>query len=83
MRQIGDITGKSFDALYIVGGGSQDNYLNALTAKTCGIPVYTGPTEATAIGNLLCQAIASGALADLAAARKLVRDSFELGVFHP
>jgi len=81
IREIADITGKQFSALHIVGGGSQDNYLNALTAKTCGITVYTGPTEATAIGNLLCQAIAAGDLADLSAARQVVRDSFELGKF--
>lgn len=81
IREIAEITGKQFTALYIVGGGSQDNYLNDLTAKTCGITVYTGPTEATAIGNLLCQAIAAGALEDLSAARQVVRDSFELGRF--
>lgn len=81
IREIADITGKQFSALYIVGGGSQDNYLNALTAKTCGITVYTGPTEATAIGNLLCQAIAAGDLSGLAAARQVVRDSFRLGRF--
>ena len=52
-------------------------------ARSCGLPVYTGPTEATAIGNLLCQAIAGGELADLAAARQLVRKSFALGRYEP
>ena len=83
LGELEQMTGRHFDALHIVGGGSQDAYLNALTAKTCGIPVLAGPTEATAIGNLLSQLIAGGALSGLAEARQLVRRSTELRRFEP
>ena len=75
------ISGKKLDALHIIGGGSRDALLNELTAKTTGKRILTGPTEATALGNLLMQMIAAGELADLAAARALIRNSVELGEF--
>ena len=62
----------------IVGGGSQDGYLNQLTADATGLPVYAGPTEATALGNLMVQMLAAGEFPDLAAARKAVRHSFSI-----
>ena len=73
--------GKKYDTLHIIGGGSRDALLNELTAKTTGKRILTGPTEATALGNLLMQMIAAGELADLAAARALIRNSVELGEF--
>lgn len=73
--------GKKYDTLHIIGGGSRDTLLNELTAKTTGKRILTGPTEATALGNLLMQMIAAGELADLAAARALIRNSVELGEF--
>ncbi len=72
-----------YPALHIVGGGTQDTLLMQLVADACGIPVYAGPIEATAIGNLLVQMIASGEVADLAAARRLVAASFELKKYLP
>ena len=56
----------------IVGGGSKDLYLNALTAESTGLEVFAGPTEGTAIGNLIVQMIAAGEFADLAEARKAI-----------
>jgi rhamnulokinase len=49
------VTGKKYPSISIIGGGSKDGYLNALTAEYTGKPVYAGPTEATAIGNILLQ----------------------------
>ena len=72
-----------YPALHIVGGGTQDTLLMQLVSDACGIPVYAGPIEATAIGNLLVQMIASGEVADLKAARQLVAASFELKKYLP
>ena len=76
VKELEQITGKSFDSVNIVGGGSQDAYLNALTAHIIQKPVYTGPVEATVIGNLMTQMMAAGEISDLAAGRKIVRESF-------
>ena len=73
-----EITGKSIEALHIIGGGSKDTYLNELTAKKCGIPVYAGPTEATAIGNILALMLGTGVFADLGEARRCVKRSFDI-----
>lgn len=73
--------GEKFDTLHIIGGGSRDTLLNELTAATTGKRILTGPTEATALGNLLMQMIAAGELKDLADARALIRASVELGTF--
>jgi rhamnulokinase len=71
-KLLASITGKEYTTLNIVGGGSQDAYLNDLTAKATGLEVVAGPTEGTAIGNLIVQMIASGEFADLAEARKAI-----------
>jgi len=66
------ITGKTYTSINIVGGGSKDKYLNALTADATGLEVFAGPTEGTAIGNLIVQMIAGGEFFDLAEARKAI-----------
>ena len=71
-------TGKSYKTLNIIGGGSRDTLLNELTAKATGKTVITGPTEATAIGNLIMQMIGVGELADLKQARQIIKKSFEV-----
>lgn len=71
-KLLASITGKVYTTLNIVGGGSKDVYLNELTAKATGLEVVAGPTEGTAIGNLVVQMIASGEFADLAEARKAI-----------
>jgi len=63
------LTGKTYTSLNIVGGGSQDGYLNQQTANATGLTVFAGPTEGTALGNLMVQFIHSGDFADLAEAR--------------
>ena len=75
-EEIEEITGKHFDCVYIVGGGSNAVYLNELTALETGKRVNAGPSEATAIGNLGAQMLADGVFADLTGFRKCVLESF-------
>ncbi len=81
MNEIEEITGKNYDCIHIVGGGSNAVYLNELTAKACGKTVYTGPTEATAVGNVAAQMIAAGELADLKSARACIFHSFKINKY--
>ena len=83
VRDLSAMTGKRYTSLNIVGGGCKDGYLNALTAKATGLPVLAGPTEGTAIGNLLVQMLAAGEFASLQEARDAVRTSFEIKEFLP
>lgn len=69
--------------VHIVGGGTQNELLSQYAADAMNRPVITGPVEATAIGNLLVQMISSGVIKDLAEARQVVRNSFELKTFLP
>ena len=78
IRNLSEITGVTYTSVNIVGGGSKDGYLNALTAQATGLDVFAGPTEGTAIGNLIVQFIAGGEFPDLAAARAAVRASFDV-----
>ena len=70
------LTGKTYTSLNIVGGGSQDGYLNQQTANATGLTVFAGPTEGTALGNLMVQFIHSGDFADLSEARAAIRARF-------
>lgn len=83
VAQLARITGRQFTAVCIVGGGSKDGYLNALTAKATGLPVSAGPTEGTALGNLIVQFIRAGEFDSLAAARAAIRKSFPIREFQP
>ena len=78
VAEITEVTGKKPEAFHIIGGGSKDDYLSELTAKLIDIPVYAGPTEATAIGNLLAQMIGTGVFASIAEAREAVFASFDV-----
>lgn len=81
LAEIEGITGKWFDSIHIVGGGSNAEYLNQLTALATGKTVYAGPAEATAIGNLSAQMIAEGELKDLVDARNCIYKSFDIKVY--
>jgi rhamnulokinase len=83
LRKLERLTGKKIERLHIVGGGSKDATLDQFAANALKIPVVTGPTECAALGNILVQAIALGHLASHAAAREVVRNSFELKTFTP
>ena len=66
-----------------MGGGSQDDYLNQLTANATGKTVYAGPVEATATGNILCQMMADGVFSGVQEARETVKASFPIRTFLP
>lgn len=83
IAEMSRITGKQFTSINIVGGGSQNVVLNQWTADLCGLPVYAGPTEGTALGNLAAQMIADGAFADLAAFRSALAESFAVKEYLP
>lgn len=74
---------ESLKRLHIIGGGSQNDLLNQLTSDALGVPVWAGPVEATAMGNILVQAMAAGEVADLAEIREIVRRSVTPKVFEP
>ena len=78
LRSLEALTGAPFKRLCIVGGGSQNVFLNELTAAACGLPVAAGPTEGTALGNLVCQMQAAGEIASVSEARALIARSFEI-----
>ena len=79
--QLESITGKRFDTLNILGGGTRDRFFMRLVARTTGRRVLAGPTEATAIGNVLGQMLADGTLKNASEARALVAKSFPLAVY--
>jgi len=72
---------KNINVLHIIGGGSQNDLLNQMTAESTGLKIVAGPTEATALGNLLMQAKAKGVISTLEEARETVRNSFKLKEF--
>ena len=69
--------------LHIIGGGSLNAYLNQFTANSCGVTVLAGPQEGTAIGNIMLQAKASGAVKDIWEMRQTIANSLELKRFEP
>ncbi len=83
LEMIESVLGRRFAVIHIVGGGSQNQLLNQFVADATGRMVIAGPTEATAIGNVLIQAIGSGALSGLDEARAVVRRSFPTRVIEP
>ncbi len=83
IEKIEDITGKKIDRLHIVGGGIQNELLNQFAANATGKKIEAGPIEATATGNILMQAKATGQIKNLAEARKIVRNSFDLKEYQP
>ncbi len=83
LHALDDTLGRKTEVLHIIGGGTQNKLLNQMTADACGIPVVTGPIEATVLGNIGVQAMAVGALDSLAAVRKVIGDSFTLNHYAP
>ena len=77
------LLGVQYACLNIVGGGTKDGLLMQLTSDALNIPVVAGPVEATAIGNLLAQAMTAGELSGLAEAREVVKRSFEVKTYRP
>jgi rhamnulokinase len=77
------LTGKTFSTLHIVGGGSQNHLLNQMAADATGMQVLAGPVEATALGNILTQAITTGAIKSIPEARALIKRSQQIKSFSP
>ncbi|MDD2436635.1 MAG: rhamnulokinase [Massilibacteroides sp.] len=71
------------DQLHVIGGGSKNDLLNQMTADEIGIPVVAGPSEATAIGNCMVQAKASGVVDDRWAMRRIIAEAFPSRIFYP
>ena len=78
-----ELTGGRIETIHIVGGGTQNRELCQMTADATGRRVVAGPVEATAIGNVMMQAVAAGDVADIAQAREVVKGSFEVVEFLP
>ena len=71
------------ETLHVIGGGAQNDLLNRMTARACGIPVVAGPSEATALGNVMVQARTAGLVGSLAEMRRYVRRSIATKTYEP
>jgi rhamnulokinase len=78
LESLESVTGSRIETIYIVGGGSKNALLNRFVAEATGRTVVAGPAEATAVGNLLVQAMGAGEIEGLEGLRAVVRNSFEL-----
>ena len=81
--QLTEVSGRVFSKLHIIGGGTQNELLCQFTANATGIPVVTGPSEATASGNIMVQAMALGYVNTLEEIRRVIRNSFVLKTYYP
>jgi rhamnulokinase len=77
------LAGRRLDTVHIVGGGTQNRMLCQLTAEACNRLVLAGPAEATAIGNIMMQMVASGEVDSIEDARTVIRDSFPVEEYLP
>ncbi|MDO4363777.1 MAG: rhamnulokinase family protein [Clostridia bacterium] len=83
IRQIEENTGKRFDVLHLLGGGTKDSFLCQMTADSLNLPVIAGPTEATALGNIILQLIALGDIEDVNAGREIIKSQENLKEYKP
>ncbi len=83
VRDLEQMLGRRFTGINVVGGGCQNEVLNAWTAEAAQLPVFAGPTEGTALGNLMAQMIAVGEFSGVQEARHILRKSSEVGVWMP
>ena len=73
----------TIEKLHVIGGGSKNPLLNQWTANAIGMPVLAGPSEATAIGNIMIQAKAAGCVDSLSEMRQIIRGSIQIEEFLP
>ncbi len=83
IEELGTVLERPVRKVHVIGGGSRNELLCRFTADATGLPVVAGPAEATAVGNILVQAMALGRLSSPAVIRDIVRDSFELRTYEP
>jgi sugar (pentulose or hexulose) kinase len=74
---------KPTKVVHIVGGGSRNEMLNQFTANSLGLPVLAGPVEATAVGNLMVQAIGCGVVSSLHQAMPIIKKAFPIASYKP
>jgi rhamnulokinase len=83
LESLRSLSPQPIKVLHVIGGGSRNELLNQWTANALGIPVVAGPAEATAIGNVMIQALAAGAATDIASMRRLINRSVPLKTYFP
>ena len=83
LESLEQLTGARLETIHIVGGGTQNELLCQLAADACRRLVVAGPVEATAIGNVMIQAIAAGEVGSISQARGIIRDSFDVKEYAP
>ncbi len=83
VERLEELTGRSLPVIHVVGGGTQNRLLTQLTADASRRPVIAGPVEATAMGNILMQAIGLGEIGSVAEGRSIVRSSVDLVTYKP
>lgn len=83
LENLRSLSPRPIETLHVIGGGSRNELLNRFTANATGIPVVAGPSEATAIGNVMMQAMAAGQASDMAGMRRLVHRSVPLKTYQP
>lgn len=81
LEQITECTGKKFDVLHLMGGGTKDGFLCELTAQSLDIPVIAGPVEATALGNIMLQLIALGEIESIEKGREIIAETEKVKIF--
>lgn len=83
IEQISENTGKCFDVLHLLGGGTKDSFLCQMAADSLGFDVIAGPTEATAIGNIMLQLIALDEISNIDEAREIIKKSEKVKTYQP
>ncbi len=83
LKQISKCTGRKFEILHLLGGGTKDGFLCQLTADSIDMPVVAGPVEATALGNIILQLIALGEIKNINEGRQLISKTHTLKTYNP
>ncbi len=81
VKELEEMSGRQFHRIHIMGGGSNADYLNKLTAKATGKEVHAGPTESTAIGNITAQMLRAGEFNSIEDARTCIHESFDISIY--
>lgn len=80
-KEIEEMTNQTYPSIHIIGGGSKNNYMNEKLASVSGKNIYTGPSEATAIGNLIAQMMATGDIKSIKQSKTIINQSFDIQKF--
>jgi rhamnulokinase len=83
LDELAQVTAAPVHRLHVIGGGARNRLLCQFAADATGLPVTAGPVEATAMGNILVQAMALGRISDVSELRGIVRRSFEVAEYEP